>query len=339
MAKEHRADSEGEGHDGEPMPVTVAPMLATLGPLPPPRDDDRYGYEIKWDGVRAITSVDGDRLHIETRTGKDATKRYPELREIGRPLGATAFILDGEVVAFDERGRPSFETLQRRMHVESETVLRGLTREIPITYMIFDVLWLDGYSTLTLPYARRRELLEGLQLSGPSWQTPAYHAGDGAALLEASRGQGLEGVVAKRLDSLYEPGRRSRSWIKVKNHLGQELVIGGWLPGEGNRAGRLGALLVGYYEPDGRLHYAGRVGTGFNDKELDRLAALLELRTRATCPFDPPPKLKNAHYVEPVLVAQVEFTEWTNAGIVRHPSYKGLRDDKDARAVVREGFN
>jgi len=317
------------------MPVSIAPMLATLAPLPAERDDEKFAYEIKWDGVRAITTLDHGRLHVETRNGKDATRRYPELVPLAEAMASTACILDGEVVAFDERQRPSFERLQRRMHVEDAPSLRRLVVDVPIVYMIFDLLWLDDTSLLSLPYTQRRARLDALGVRGPSWQVPAYHVGDGVALLEASRARGLEGIVAKRLDSSYEPGRRSRAWLKVKNHMAQELVVGGWLPGEGNRSGRLGALLVGYYD-DGVLRYAGRVGTGFNERELVRLQGLLDPLARDTSPFVPKPPLKLARYVEPQLVAQVEFTEWTQAGIVRHPSYKGLRDDKDARDVVRE---
>lgn len=324
----------------EAMPASIKPMLATLAPLPPEWEDARYGYEIKWDGVRAVVYVEGGAVRIETRNGKDATRRYPELAALGATLGATACVLDGEVVAFDDAGRPSFEKLQRRMHVEDEFAVRRLMADVPIVFMLFDVLWLDGLSTLTLPYTERRRLLDGLALNGSWWQTPAYHVGDGAALLEASRERGLEGVVAKRLDSLYEAGRRSRCWLKVKNHLSQEFVVGGWLPGEGNRSGRIGALLIGYYETDGTggrvLRYAGRAGTGFTEAELDRLAGLFAPIEQSESSFTPPPPLKQARFITPAYVAQVEFGEWTAAGIVRHPVYKGLRDDKDPRDVVRE---
>ncbi|MGH9002108.1 MAG: non-homologous end-joining DNA ligase, partial [Acidimicrobiia bacterium] len=196
------------------------------------------------------------------------------------------------------------------------------------------LLWLEGHSTMGLPYEERRRLLEDLNLNGPNWQTPPSHRGDGSTLLEATRAGGLEGVVAKRLDSTYEPGVRTRHWLKVKNHCSQELVIGGWLPGEGSRA-RLGALVVGTYD-GARLVYAGRVGTGFTDAELTRLTRLLEERARPDSPFDPPPPIKGVRFVQPELVAEVTFTEWTAAGILRHPAYKGLRDDRDPGDVVRE---
>jgi bifunctional non-homologous end joining protein LigD len=183
-------------------------------------------------------------------------------------------------------------------------------------------------------------MLEGLNLAGPAWHTPATHPGDGHALLDATAQAGLEGVVAKRLDSTYEPGVRSRHWLKVKNHLAQDFVVGGWLPGEGSR-GRLGALLLGVYDDDGKLRFAGRVGTGFTEGELTRLLRLLDPLRRDTSPFDPEPKprLKEAIWVAPEIVVEVAFTEWTGVGILRHPSYKGQREDVDPREVTREVGN
>jgi len=203
----------------------------------------------------------------------------------------------------------------------------------PVAYVIFDVLWLDGHSLMELPYERRREELAALELSGPNWQTPAHRVGDGAALLAATRAQGLEGVIAKRLDCPYVPGRRSQGWVKVKNIRRTDVVIGGWLGGEGGRRGRLGALVVGYHDEDGSLRYAGRVGSGFDDRELDRLGRLLEERSRSSTPFEgrQPPKL--THFVEPDLVAAVDYSMWTSSNTLRAPSYKGLRDDVPPQEV------
>jgi bifunctional non-homologous end joining protein LigD len=331
----HRMDPP-EDPTREPMPQHISPMLATLAELP--RDEDRYAFEIKWDGVRAIAYVEGGRARFDGRRGNDITSRYPELRAIGPALGATPAVLDGEIVAFDGE-RPSFERLQRRMHVSNERAVRRLMNEVPVVYVVFDLLWFDGHSTLDLPYRERRKLLDQLDLQGQTWQTPAAHEGDGAALLEATRGLGLEGVVAKRLDSVYEPGRRSRAWLKVKNHNSQEFVIGGWVPGQGMRSTSLGALLIGYYEstaPDARLKYAGRVGTGLTQSELGRLVDMLQPLRRDTSPFTPAPRVKDAVFVEPELVAEVQFNEWTRAGVVRAPTYLGLREDPDPHQVVRE---
>jgi bifunctional non-homologous end joining protein LigD len=327
----HRMDPP-EDPDREPMPERLEPMLARTGPLP--KDDDKWAYEIKWDGVRAIGYASGGRLRLASRLGRDITPRYPELRDLGRALAAREAVIDGEVVAFDENGRPSFQRLQRRMHLASEHAVRRLAGSEPVAYIIFDLLWLDGRPLMGLPYEERRARLLELGLQGPRWQTPAHHVGDGQAMLDASRAQGLEGVVAKRLDSLYTPGRRSQAWVKVKNFRSVDAVIGGWMPGEGRRGGRLGALLVGFYE-DGKLRYAGRVGSGFSEAELDRVGKLLDPLARDSSPFTATAvKLpKEARFVEPELVASVEYGELTQAHTLRHPVYKGLRDDVDPKTV------
>ncbi len=320
----HRMDPPQDA-GREPMPSRLAPMLARTGPLPP--DDGRWAHEVKWDGVRAIGYAEGGRLKLESRNGNDITPRYPELRELGRALGSREAVLDGEVVAFGPDGKPSFQVLQSRMHVASESAQRRLAAAHPVAYVIFDLLFLDGHSLMDERYDERRARLLELGLNGPNWQTPAHRVGDGAALLEATRAQGLEGIIAKRLDCPYTPGRRSQGWVKVKNVRRTEAVIGGWLGGEGGRAGRLGALVVGYYDEEGALRYAGRVGTGFDDRELDRLGRLLADRSRSTSPFEgrQPPKL--THFVEPDLVAAVDFAMWTSSNTLRAPVYKGLRDD------------
>ena len=326
----HRMDPP-EDPDREPMPARIEPTLARTGSLP--RDDASWAYEIKWDGVRAIGYAEGGRLRLASRNGRDITPRYPELRELGRALAGHEAVVDGEVVAFDAEGRPSFQRLQGRMHLTSEHAVRRLSQSEPVAYIIFDLLWLDGHSLMHLPYTERRAKLLELGLQGPTWQTPAHHVGDGAAMLEATRAQGLEGVIAKRLDSPYSPGRRSSAWVKVKNVRRADVVVGGWLPGEGKRGGRLGALVVGYYQ-DGELRYAGRVGTGFDEAELNRLGGLLEPLARETSPFEGRQPPRETRFVEPRLVAAVAFGEWTQARTLRHPVYKGLRDDIDAESVV-----
>ena len=329
----HRMDPP-EDPKRVPMPERIEPMLARSGPLP--REDGRWAYEIKWDGVRVVAFVEGGRVRLQARSGRDVTARYPELRGLGRALGSREVVLDGEVVAFGDDGRPSFQRLQGRMHLTSESAVRRLSERDPVTYIAFDLLYADGRDLMALEYAQRREQLLALGIAGPSWQAPAHHVGDGAALLEATRAQGLEGILAKRLDCPYTPGRRSPAWVKVKNVHRADAVVGGWMPGEGNRSGRIGALLVGVHDEDGVLRYAGRVGTGFDTAELERLARILAPLARDTSPFEgarQPPR--TARFVAPKLVCAVDYGEWTQARTLRHPVYRGLRDDV---APVDVGF-
>jgi bifunctional non-homologous end joining protein LigD len=258
------------------------PMAAVTGALPP--DDERWAFEVKWDGVRALTYIDGGDMRMESRNLIEITARYPELWGLADAVRGSApggVVLDGEVATFDDQGRPSFGRLQHRMHVTGEREVRRRMAEYPVVYVAFDVLWLGGEEVWRRPYVERRQVLDGLALHGPSWLVPQYHVGHGAELLEASVARGLEGVMAKRLDTPYEPGRRSRCWLKIKSKPRQEVVIGGWLEGAGNRSGRIGALLVGYYE-DGVLRFAGKVGTGFSDRTLADLAARLAPLARDT---------------------------------------------------------
>ncbi len=328
----HRMDPP-EDPGREPVPTDLRPMLAKSGGLP--RDDDAFAYEVKWDGVRALVAVEGGRVRAWSRRGRDITAAYPELRELGRALGTTEVLLDGELVAFDPEGRPSFERLQRRMHA-SETAARRLAADVPVTYVAFDLLHLDGRPTLRLPYRERRRLLERLELEGPHWRTPASHVGDGPAMVRASREQGLEGVVAKRLDSGYEPGRRSGAWIKIKHRRRADLVVGGWMPGEGGRRGRIGSLLTGFHDEDGALRYAGRVGSGLREDDLDRLAELLEPLKRRSSPFAGRQPGRGARFAEPRLVVGVEYAEWTRSRTLRAPVFAGLVEGADPDAVTWE---
>jgi bifunctional non-homologous end joining protein LigD len=329
----HRMDPAADPA-AEPMPSRIVPMLAGAGPLP---GGEGWAFEIKWDGVRALAYTRPGELRLESRNLNDITRSYPELSRLGEALGSREAVLDGEIVALDESARPSFETLQRRMHVGGKAQVARLAKEHPVTYMIFDLLWLDGQSLMGEPYLTRRERLLELSLSGAHWQTPAHHVGDGAALLRASAEQGLEGILAKRIDSRYEPGQRARGWVKIKTVARQEFVIGGWLAGKGKRDGSVGALLLGVNDPGGGLRYVGRVGSGFSDRELERLSGLLLARRRKASPFragaKPP---RESLFCEPELVAEAEFSQWTRTGSLRAPSYKGLREDKAAADVVRE---
>ena len=328
----------------EPMPAHVSPMLAVLAGLP--ADQSRYGFEYKWDGVRALVFVDGSEARVETRNLLDVTGSYPELTGLAGVLGGRSAILDGEVVALDERGRPNFNELQHRIGLTRPGPLAHRLRVTPVTYMIFDLLYLDGRTVMHEPYTERRRRLEALELAGPNWKTPPFHAGEGAAMLQAAREQRLEGVMAKHLDSTYTPGLRSRDWRKVKIVRRQEFVVGGWVPLLRQPEGPLGALLTGYHDvlPEDadrrgapqRLVYAGKVGTGFTEKERVRLSAILGKRPMGDSPFAGPVNDRGVTFVEPDLVAEIEFRGWTGEHHLRQPSYKGLRVDKPAREVVLE---
>jgi len=330
----HRMDPAADGKR-EPMPARIAPMLARAGQLPD--EDDGWAYEIKWDGVRAIAYSQPGELRLESRNLKDITDTYPELFAMNAALGSHRAVLDGEIVAFDDDGHPSFEALAQRMHTASRAKARKLAKGTPVTYVIFDLLWLDGHSLMGAPYGERRTQLTALALSGGSWQTPEHILGEGKALLAATAEQGLEGVVAKRLDSLYQPGARTREWVKIKRVARQELVVGGWMPGKGKRGDSIGALLGGVYEQDGQLRYVGRVGSGFSDSELQRLSGLLAPLARPASPFTIGEQLPmGARFCEPQLVIEVVFANWTARGNLRAATYKGLREDKPAEQVVRE---
>ncbi|MQA33207.1 non-homologous end-joining DNA ligase [Modestobacter roseus] len=317
------------------VPEDLRPMLAALGELPP-ASDERWGYEFKWDGVRVLAHVRGGALRLRARSGNDVTATYPELAPLPAALAGHDAVLDGEVVALDPRGRPDFGLLQGRMHRTGPEVAR-LAVAAPVSYLVFDLLAWDGEALLDRPWTERRERLDALGLGNDRWVTTPWFRGNGPAIQSASRDNGLEGVVAKRLDSPYRPGGRGPDWRKVKNLRTQAVVVGGWRPGEGRRAGGIGSLLVGVHDDTGRLVFAGHVGTGFTAKALADLEPLLT--ARASSPFaDPLPRevTRDARWVEPVLVGEVRFGEWTREGRLRHPAWRGLRDDVRLQDVVVE---
>jgi bifunctional non-homologous end joining protein LigD len=305
------------------IPSGLAPMLASTGPLPL---GEHWAYEVKWDGVRALVAVERGRIRATSRNGNDITGGYPELHALSCPDA----LLDGELVALVD-GVPDFGALQSRMHVRSPSP--ALVAAIPVTFLPFDVLHVHDSSVLGASYDERRSLLTELLPEAPA---PFY--GDGSVLLAMTSEQGLEGLVAKRRTSPYLPGRRTEDWVKVKHVHRQSAVVCGWKEGAGGRSGRLGSLLLGVQSADG-LVYAGHVGTGFSVASLRHLGALLEPLARSASPYRgevPVEHARVAHWVEPVLVVDVDHTAWTKDGRLRHPSYKGLRNDLDPAEVVRE---
>jgi bifunctional non-homologous end joining protein LigD len=321
----------------EAMPEHVRPMLALAGELP--AKEAGWAYEFKWDGVRAMLYVDGGRVRALTRNDKSLMSTFPELREVGLHLGSRSAILDGEIVALDKDNRPSFGTLAKRLHVESKVAIEKLTRSIPASFFAFDLLYLEGRSLIEQPYDERRKLLESLKLNGETFATPPSITNmPGTKVLRISEERGLEGVVVKRRRARYSPGLRNGDWIKVKNFHTQEVVIGGWTAGKGERAGSLGALLLGVHT-EGGLAYVGKVGTGFTAATRKELLALLTPRARKSTPFSTPlshAETVLAHFVRPDIVGEVQFAEWTSDGHLRQPSWRGLRSDKNAKEVVRE---
>ena len=322
----------------------LPPMLARLAAHAP---SGEYAYEVKWDGVRAISYLTEKRLRLLSRNNLDITISYPELQSIAQKLPARNAILDGEIVALNAAGLPDFERLQHRMHVRGADTAKALSRSSPVTYMIFDLLYFNDVSMLDRPYLKRREKLLGLNLTGPHWSTPEHFIGDPTPFIEATKKMGIEGVMAKRLDSSYLPGKRSDAWLKIKHVRKQEFVIAGWQDGQGARSGVPGALLLGYYdvapeearrrsEPQ-KLVYAGKVGTGFTRSTLKEVQSRLRKHAVKRNPFTvDPPRERGTHFARPRLVAEVRFGSWTNTHILRHASFQGLRDDKPPCEVVRE---
>jgi bifunctional non-homologous end joining protein LigD len=303
-------------------------MLATAGELP---TGAGWGYELKWDGVRAIAVCDGARVRFFGRRGNDITAGYPELAGLGRTADA---VFDGELVVFDASGRPSFRDLAERMHVRDRHKAVRLAVSYPVTYLIFDVLRLNGIDLLDVPYAERRALLDGLELVGDRWLAPPAFD-DGPATQAASREHGLEGVVAKRLAAPYRPGLRSPDWIKVKAVETGDFVIGGWRPG----ARIIGGLLVGVPAPGGGLTFRGRVGGGISDAAELKLQETLKPLVVPASPFGdtiPREDSRTAVWVRPVTVVEVKFAERTRDGRLRFPRFLRLRPDKSAEEVVDE---
>ncbi|RNE59424.1 ATP-dependent DNA ligase [Cryobacterium tepidiphilum] len=356
MRPEHEAKPPAAGQRAEPArrpalpPRTgsstagrsYSPMLATPGDEADLHDSADWAFEMKWDGIRALAYVETDAggrsMRLVTRNGNDVTVSYPDLADdLLANVDARSAVLDGEIVALDPSGRPDFGLLQTRMKLTAPGDVRAAARKTPVRYLVFDVLERDGEPCVREDYDTRRRVLDELVASAGAVQVPPAFDGDFAHAFDTSRQLGLEGVLAKERDSDYSVGRRSGAWIKIKHHLMQEVVVGGWKPGSGRRAGTVGSLLLGIPGPDG-LRYVGKVGTGFQDRDLDEMRERFAgLRARTT-PFTdiPAADAREAHWVEPTLVGEVEFAEWTGSGRLRQPSWRGWRPDKSPSEVVRE---
>lgn len=342
-------------------PGFVAPMLAVAGVLP---TGGGWSAEVKWDGIRLLTAVDTDgTVRCWTRAAREVGRTWPEVTRRVSGRGGTgsqpacSVVLDGEIVVLDPAGRPSFARLQQRVGQTAEADVRRAAVTDPAVLMLFDVLALDGADTTGLAWEERRALLEGLlhdgvaiggaSLAGRGWQVPAAHP-DPAALHAFTLARGLEGVVCKRHGSPYRPGARSEDWVKVKHVGAQEVVLGGWLPGQGNRSGGLGALLLGIPDELGRrvpgrpgepgLRFVGRVGTGFDARARRALLTLLGPLGTDRCPFTdiPTRDAREARWVEPVVVGEVAYAEWTVNRRLRHPAWRGLRTDRSPADMVAE---
>jgi len=304
------------------------PMLATLAS--DPFDDPEWAFEPKWDGIRAIAICDGATTLL-SRNQRDITAAYPELHRLHDQLVAHDAMVDGEIVAL-ENGVPSFQLLQRRMHVRDPEQIERLTKEIPVCFMVFDALYLDGENLTSLSYEERRERLEACVVPSPILQLSPSTIGNGVALFDAVAKQQMEGVMGKKLTSTYEPGGRSKYWLKFKTKFDADVVIVGWTEGTGHRIGTIGSLAMAVYD-DGELRYVGQVGTGFTERTLPETMKRLEELGEVDDLF-PPGTVRPAygprtvHWVPPRLVAMVEYRQVTAAGRLRVPSFKGLRDDK-----------
>ena len=313
-------------------------MLTSHGALP---GGPGWAFEFKWDGMRVLVAATKAGVAAVSRNGNDALARFPELQALPKALGGRSALLDGELVVLDGKGRPDFGRMQHRMATTDPREVPRVAAEHPAHFLAFDLLALDGKDLTREPYTQRRRLLEGLGLRGDGLAVPPATVGRGPDVLAASRALGLEGVVAKRLDSPYRPGERGPDWVKVRNRARQEFVVGGWTPGEGTRARHFGSLLLGVYGSplgDRKLFYVGRTGSGFDEAALARIKAELARLASDVDPFHPfedegdaPPR-----WVKPVLVAEVEFSGLAHRQVLRQASFKGLRTDKAAKEVVWE---
>ncbi|MBW3588532.1 MAG: non-homologous end-joining DNA ligase [Actinobacteria bacterium] len=306
------------------LPKPFTPMMATLGEKP--FDSPDHLFEVKWDGVRTLAFCEGGRTRLFARSGREVTHQYHEFSDLHTRLKVKEAVFDGEIVAMDERGRPSFERLQSRINLQRDTDIRRGIATVPLELVIFDLVFADSEWIGELPLVQRIEQLPSSINFGEGVLHSEGIPDQGTALFEAAKEKGLEGIVAKKTQSIYVPGRRTKDWIKIKVTKRASVVIGGLSPGEGSRGSSFGSLMVGAFSEDG-LQYLGNVGTGFTDRTLGVLISKLAELESAKSPFMETPRIKGVRWVKPTLVAEVEYRELTNALRLRAPSFKGLRDD------------
>ena len=312
------------------LPKHIEPMLATMGKLP--ANSDKWAYEFKWDGIRAISYWNGRHIRVESRNLADITFRYPELHDIGPLFGDNA-VIDGEIIAMDSNNRPSFSILQKRMHISASSAAQSLP-EMQIYYYVFDLLFLRGHNLMDQPYNDRRHALENLNIIHPSCKlTPSYR-GDGKTMLSIAKEHSLEGIVCKKIDSIYSPGTRSDEWIKVKLIKSREFIICGFKY-SGDSTKKIGSLQLAAYDNNMKLHFVGSMGTGFSREDHDLLLKLLEPVKINESPFGEKVD-KNVNFTKPVYIAQVEYRRWPKNGLLQQSSFKGLRTDKKPAEIWLE---
>ena len=321
------------------MPTAIYPMLATS--INEPFDGEDWLFEIKWDGYRAVAFIENGNVRLISRNQNDLTPRYPELKDLAKSVKAKTAILDGEVVALDEQGRALFSLMQQRTGFRPGGRRGATNADVPVLYYAFDMLYLDGYDWRKLPLEERKTKLASLLITGDSLRYSDHYEKQGKALFEIARAKGLEGILAKKRDSIYQE-RRSSEWLKIKIRHRLEAVIGGYTEPEGSRA-HFGSIVLGLYDKQGRLIHVGQAGSGFNQNSLGEIWKMLKKRETKQKPFyGEVEALRRVTWVKPELVAEIEYAEWTEGASggsgpkLRAPVFLGLRDDKDPKECLIE---